>query len=192
MTNTTAAPITPVRRTVSVSWTPEAAFGHFTEKFAAWWPRSSHSIGGKKVVRITFECQVGGQIIEELSDGRRFLWGTITAFERPHRVAFTWHPSMEADKAQDVEIRFTPEGSGTMVELISTGWERLGANAGKMRKGYDIGWGSVLDAYAGRWSMMIPIFKVMSGVQRFWLKLTGRLDQEINASGGRLPDRAGA
>jgi hypothetical protein len=39
---------------------------------------------------------------------------------------------------------------------------------------------------------MIPIFKVMSGVQRFWLKLTGRLDQEINASGGRLPDRAGA
>jgi uncharacterized protein YndB with AHSA1/START domain len=184
-----AAPVAPVRRRVTVSWTLEAAFRRFTEEFAEWWPRASHSIGGKQVARITFECRVGGQIIEELHDGRRFLWGTVTAFERPHRVAFTWHPSMEPDQSQDVELRFTPEGAGTLVELISTGWERLGPDAAKLRKGYDIGWGSVLDAYAGRWSVVIPMFKVMSGVHRTWLRLTGRLESEINKSGGRLPDR---
>jgi uncharacterized protein YndB with AHSA1/START domain len=189
MTQSTSAPVAPVRRTVTVSWTPEAAFRHFTDEFADWWPRSSHSIGGKLVARIIFECHVGGQIIEELQDGRRFLWGTVTAFDRPHRVVFTWHPSMESDQAQDVEMRFTPAGNGTLVELISTGWERLGPDAAKMRKGYDIGWGSVLDAYAGRWSVVIPLFKVMSGARRSWLKVTGKLEQEINASGGRLSDR---
>lgn len=190
MTPVAAPPVAPVRRTVSVSWTPEEAFRRFADEFAVWWPRASHSIGGPRVATITFDGRVGGQITEELRDGRRFLWGTVTAFERPHRLAFTWHPSMEADKAQDVELRFTAEGSGTLVELISTGWERLGPNAAKMRKAYDIGWGSVLDAYAGRWSMVIPLFRVMSGAQRTWLKLTGRLEQEIDASGGRLPDRA--
>ena len=190
MTSPAAQLIDPIRRTVSVSWTADAAFRRFTDDFAAWWPRASHSIGGKQVARIVFECRVGGQIVEELADGRRFLWGTVTAFDRPNRVAFTWHPSMESEQAQDVEVRFTPEGDGTLVELISTGWERLGPNASKMRKGYNIGWGSVLDAYAGQWSMVIPLFRVMAGVQRAWLKLTGRLDREINASGGRLPDRS--
>lgn len=189
MTTRQEPPIAQVRRTVSVSWNPDAAFRHFTDEFATWWPRASHSIGGKRVARISFDCRVGGQIVEELTDGRRFLWGTITAFDRPNLVAFTWHPSMEPDQAQDVELRFTSVGSGTLVELISTGWERLGAGAAKMRNGYDIGWGSVLDAYTGRWSAVIPLFRIMSGVQRGWLKITGRLEQEINASGGRLPDR---
>lgn len=189
MSSPSPASIAPVRRTVLVSWSPDVAFRRFTDDFAAWWPRASHSIGGKQVASIAFECRVGGQIVEELVDGRRFLWGTVTGFERPTRVAFTWHPSMESDKAQDVEVRFTPEGEGTLVELISTGWERLGPDASKMRKGYDIGWGSVLDAYAGQWSLVIPLFRVMAGAQRSWLKVTGRLDQQINASGGRLPDR---
>jgi uncharacterized protein YndB with AHSA1/START domain len=189
MPSSTSTGIPPVQRSVSVSWTPDAAFRRFTAEFGAWWPRATHSIGGKAVARIVFECRVGGQIVEELRDGRRFLWGTVTAFEPPTRLAFTWHPSLGADAAQDVEIRFVPEGNGTRVELISTGWERLGTRARRMRKGYDVGWGSVLDAYAGRWTPMIPLFRVLSGVQRGWLRLTGRLEQEINASGGRLPDR---
>jgi uncharacterized protein YndB with AHSA1/START domain len=188
MTATSLPAIAPVRRTVLVSWDPATAFTHFTARFAEWWPRSSHSIGGAQVAHITFDCRVGGQIVEELRDGRRFLWGTLTAWEPRHRVAFTWHPSMEPDRAQDVEVVFRPTGNGTEVTLISTGWERLGDDARKMRKGYDIGWGSVLDAYAGRWSLVLPLFRVMSGVQRGWLRLTGRLDAEIEKSGGRLPD----
>lgn len=188
MTASSSTPVAPVRRTVLVSWDQATAFAHFTERFAEWWPRSSHSIGGKRVIRIAFDCRVGGQIVEELSDGRRFLWGTLTAWDPPHRVAFTWHPSMAPDKAQDVEVRFTPSGSGTEVVLVSTGWERLGADARKLRRGYDIGWGSVLDAYAGRFSAVIPLFRILSGMQRGWLRLTGRLEDQINRAGGRLPD----
>ncbi len=189
MTAKLAPPIPPVRRTVSVSWDPDTAFRRFTADFAEWWPRETHSIGGKLVKQIIFECRVGGGIIEELKDGRRFQWGRITAFEPPHRVSFIWHPSKDVAQAQDVDIRFVPEGTGTRVELISTGWERLGARGRRERKGYDIGWGSVLDVFAGRSSVAIVVFGIISRVMMLALKLTGKLDQAIDQAGGRLPAR---
>ena len=189
MTRQLDIPIPPVRRAISVSWDPAAAFHRFTAEFGDWWPRATHSIGGKRVERIVFECWVGGGIIEELNDGRRFQWGKVTEFEPPHRVSFTWHPSREESQAQDVEIRFTPEGSGTRVELSSTGWERLGVKGGRARKGYNIGWGSVLDVFAGRRSAAIVIFGLISGAMTLALRLTGKLEQAIDQAGGRLPAR---
>lgn len=190
MTANPESPITPVRRSVSVSWDPEAAFRRFTEGFASWWPSATHSIGGDRVQRIGFECRVGGLITEELKDGRRFQWGKVTAWAPPHRVAFTWHPSREESQAQDVELRFVPEGEGTRVELVSTGWERLGTKARATRKGYDIGWGSVLDVYAGRRSGAFVAFAILSGAFTFFLKITGRLELSIDRAGGRMPAKS--
>lgn len=187
MTASVATPIPPIHRSIDVSWNPDAAFRRFTTDFAKWWPHSSHSVGGKLVKQIVFECQSGGRIYEELKDGRRFLWGKITAWDPPKRVAFTWHPSMEASMAQDVEVRFNAEGTGTQVELISSGWERLGEKGKGMRKGYDLGWGSVLSTYADRWSLVMLIFTAISRALTLGLRLTGRLDAEINKAGGKMP-----
>jgi uncharacterized protein YndB with AHSA1/START domain len=170
-----------------VSWDPETAFRRFTAQFAEWWPWRTHSIGGKKVKHIIFECRPGGWIVEELVDGRRFKWGEIAAFDPPTRVAFTWHPSRDESQAQDVEIRFFPEGTGTRVELTSWGWERLGARAGRERKGYDIGWGSVLEVFAGRRSFAFVVFTAISTLLTLVLRLTGRLEASIDRAGGRLP-----
>jgi uncharacterized protein YndB with AHSA1/START domain len=180
-------PILAVRRAVSVSWDPETAYRRFTADFGTWWPSATHSIGGKKVKRIIFECRVGGRIIEELVDGRRYQWGKVTAVEPPHKVAFTWHPSREETEAQDVEVSFVPEGAGTRVELVSTGWERLGTRARRERKGYEIGWGSVLDVYAGRSGVAMFVFGFISGVLTLFLRLTGKLERSIDQAGGRLP-----
>lgn len=150
MTGKLQTPIPPVRRSVLASWDPETTFHRFTAGFAEWWPRDTLSVGGKLVKQIIFECRVGGGIIEELKDGRRYQWGRVTAFDPPHRVSFIWHPSRESEEAQDVDLRFIPDGSGTRVELVSTGWEKLGSRARRERKGYDIGWRSVLDVYAER------------------------------------------
>lgn len=186
----TPPPIPPVRRTVSVSWDPETAFRRFTAEFAEWWPRTTHSIGGRLVKEIVFECRVGGSIIEELADGRRYQWGRIVAFDPPHRVAFTWHPSEPETSAQDVEVLFHANGSGTLVELVATGWERLGDRARRTRRGYDIGWGSVLEVYAGRRNAAFVIFGIISTAMTGVLRLTGRLDRMIEEAGGRLPDRS--
>ncbi len=179
--------IPPVRRSILVAWDPEAAFRRFTEEFGSWWPSATHSIGGDRVLRIGFECRVGGLITEELKDGRRFQWGTVTAWDPPRRVAFTWHPSRDEAQAQDVEVRFVAEEKGTRVELLSSGWERLGTRARSARRGYDIGWGSVLDAYAGRKSATLALFAVLSGGVTWYLKITGRLESTIDRAGGRLP-----
>lgn len=176
----------PIRRSVRVSWDPDTAFRRFTEEFGAWWPASTHSIGGPRLLRVVFECRVGGLIYEELKDGRRFQWGRVVAWEPPHRVAFTWHPSHEESKAQDVEVTFRPDGTGTNVELGSAGWERFGARARIARRGYDLGWRGILDVFARRPSMAAAIPAGISHAVTLALRVTGRLDAAIDKAGGRI------
>jgi uncharacterized protein YndB with AHSA1/START domain len=54
----------------------------------------------------------------------------------------------DAEAATEVEVRFTPDGAGTRVELEHRGWERLGATAAESREGYNGGWNEVLARYA--------------------------------------------
>jgi hypothetical protein len=173
---------------VDVSWDQVAAFRRFTADFESWWPIATHSIGGTLVARIVFQCREGGGIIEELYDGRRFQWGTVTRWDPPHAVGFTWHPSKDASTAQDVEVTFTPVGAVTRVELTSSGWERRGAKGRRERNGNSIGWGSVMATYAGQRSIALVVFAVISAALRFVLRLTGRLNGMIDAAGARLPD----
>ena len=153
----------PIRRSVTVSWDPPAAFRRFTADFGSWWPWRSHSIGGARVKRVVFEPRVGGLIFEEHQDGRRFQWGRVLALDPPHSVKFTWHPSRAPETAQEVELRFVPEAGGTRVELVSDKWENWGKNAARARRGYDLGWGYVLNFWAGR---RTPGMLLMDGLAR--------------------------
>jgi uncharacterized protein YndB with AHSA1/START domain len=183
-----SARLPPIERSIAVPWTQEAAFKRFTADFGKWWPTATHSIGGNRVARIVFECRVGGRIIEELKDGRRYLWGTLHAWEPPHRVAFSWHPSKDAATAQDVEVTFTAEpDGGTRVVLISAGWEKLGPAAKRERRAYSLGWGGILDVFAERRTFAVVVFGLLSHAVTLFLKSTGRLEQEIDRAGGRMP-----
>lgn len=182
----TDANLPPIVRTISVSWSPEEAFRRFTADFARWWPAHTHSIGGKCVKRIVFECKVGGLIFEEHQDGRRFQWGEVRAWDPPRGLRFTWHPSRDQATAQDVALTFHPEGTGTRLELVSSGWERWGKGAPRARRGYDLGWGGVLNVWAGRRTMgmraMDGLMAVMSLVQLF----RGGRAAAIARAGGEL------
>ncbi len=162
MTRKEADAVAPIRRSVVVSWSPEAAFQRFTADFAKWWPSMALSIGGRRVKQVVFECRVGGSIYEEHYDGTRFLWGTVSVLEPPKRVAFTFHSSRAASDAQDIEVTFLPDGTGTRVELLSTGWEKLGAKARQAHGGYKLSWKAALDGYAGRSTGMLFFFNAMS------------------------------
>jgi hypothetical protein len=100
--------------------------------------------------------RVGGEIVESIRGGRESHWGTITAWEPPTRVAFTWHPGRTPESATRVEVRFVPDGTGTRVELVHSGWEAMGDLAKTARNGYPIGWAYVLRLYGGlRWSPVV-------------------------------------
>ena len=143
----------PIRKCIVVPWTAEAAFRRFTEEIGSWWPTRSHSVGGRDTETVVFEGRVGGRIYERIRGGTDSTWGTVTAWEPPTRVAFTWHPGSKPDMAQSIEVRFLaagPDGAHTRLELTHSGWERFGALASRVRGGYSIGWGYVLRFWAGR------------------------------------------
>jgi uncharacterized protein YndB with AHSA1/START domain len=140
-----------VRRSVTVSRTTEDAFRLFTEGIATWWPLESHSIGkdGVDPETVVLEGRTGGRMYERMADGDEAHWGTILAWEPPHRVVISWELRPERP-ATEVEVRFSPEGDGTRVELEHRGWERLGEQADEARSSYVTGWEYVLGRYAER------------------------------------------
>ncbi|HEY7450461.1 MAG TPA: SRPBCC family protein [Vicinamibacterales bacterium] len=175
MTNTSAAsPFSPIVKVVTVRATPEQAFRRFTQEIGVWWPLKSHSVGEDQAETVVMEGRVGGRIVERIRDGREVVWGTITAWEPPRRVAFTWHPGQAPATAQDVDVRFAPAGERTRVELEHRGFERLGAQARRARRGYPIGWAYVLGLYANQrgpfmW-LVGGLTTILMGLQRLRAK----------------------
>lgn len=185
--NPDSAAYPPIHRTVRVKAPPEAAFRRFTAEMASWWPLKSHSVGQHDSENVVMEERAGGRIVERIRDGRECVWGTITAWDPPRRVAFTWHPGDEPARAQDIEVRFTPEGDRTRVDLQHGGFERLGALAKRAHRGYPIGWAYVLGRYAGqRGPFMLfvtAITAAMMGSMRLKARLTGKTEASASESG---------
>jgi len=138
-----------VRKSVVVSLPPEQAFELFTERKTDWWPYESHAASGEKPERVVYEKRVGGRVFDRLSDGRENQWATVLAWEPPHRVVIEWNVN-PANPATELEVRFTPEGAGTRVDLEHRGWERYGESAQESFGSYDTGWDLVLGRYVER------------------------------------------
>ena len=146
--------VAPVRKSVVVNATVEHAFAVFTEDFDGWWPRSHH-IGKSPMKRAIIEPRTGGRCYTEQEDGTDCDWGQVLAWDPPHRLVIAWQITpqwgYEPDlaKSSEVEIRFTPHGTGTRVDLEHRHFERHGEGGAAMRTGVDSpnGWGDLLSQY---------------------------------------------
>jgi len=142
------AAIEPVRKTVTVPASPQRAFELFTAGISEWWPLATHSVGQDQAAGVVFGEGVGGEITESLADGTASVWGTVTRWEPPRLVAYTWHAGTPAAEASSVEVTFTPGGPGeTVVQLVHSGWEQRPDGA-QARAGYETGWDPVIASYA--------------------------------------------
>jgi uncharacterized protein YndB with AHSA1/START domain len=137
-----------LRKSIVVQRPVDDAFRVFTEGMGDWWPFGGHSIFDDQGETVVFEPRVGGRVYERSTSGEEAVWGTLTAWEPPRRLAMTWHPGREEETAQDLEVRFSTEGNGTRVDLVHTGWERLGDRMAEISGHYDEGWEFVLGRYA--------------------------------------------
>ena len=140
--------IAPVHKQVTVPCSAERAFQAFTAEIGQWWPLETHGVGGDDATGVSLEGRVGGLIREHLRDGSAAVWGTVTAWEPPNRVAFTWHPGRDPEHPTYVEVRFIEEGGNTRVELEHTAWEQWD-DAETARASYDNGWNPVLARLSG-------------------------------------------
>ena len=144
MTSVVEFAVPPVVKMVSVRAAPAQAFDYFVRDLARWWPLAQFHTGPDPV-DCAIEPRAGGRVFERAADGRETLWGTVLAYEPPHRLSFTWIVGLSAELAQLIEIRFVPQGNGTRVELTHSGWEKLGDAAAALREGYDRGWATLIE-----------------------------------------------
>ena len=80
-------PVPPIIKTVTVRAAPVRAFALFADDFARWWPLArTHT--GPDPVDCAIEPRVGGRVFERAADGRETPWGTVLAYDPPHRLAF--------------------------------------------------------------------------------------------------------
>jgi uncharacterized protein YciI/uncharacterized protein YndB with AHSA1/START domain len=135
----------PIRRQILVDADPATAFDVFTTRLGRWWPLATHSVHGMHGAggAVAF---AGGQLIEQSAAGERVVWGTVTRWEPPAALAFTWHPGYPEDRASQVEVTFSAAGEQTLVTLTHSGWEAF-ADPAAARANYGQGWPAVLAAY---------------------------------------------
>jgi uncharacterized protein YndB with AHSA1/START domain len=139
---------TAVRKSVVVNRSVEDAFRVYTEQVGSWWPfEKTHSVAEGDVETVILEGREGGRFYERTKSGDKHVWGTVLAWEPPQRVVYSWHPGRGEDTAQEVEITFTPTGDGTRVDLVHSGWEKLGERMEAAVTEYTAGWDRVLGHY---------------------------------------------
>jgi uncharacterized protein YndB with AHSA1/START domain len=113
----------PIRQSVHVDCPPEDAFRLFTEGFAEWWPLRSCSVGEEYCA---IEPWVGGRIFERTLRGDEHDWGTVTVWDPPGRIEFTWDPGGRREEKETVTVDFDVEGKGTRVTLTHRNWHWSG------------------------------------------------------------------
>ncbi len=152
-----------VRKAVRVNLPVHQAFSIFVEQMETWWP-ATHHIGKTPFEAIFVEPRVGGRWYERDAEGNLNDWGTVLAWDPPHRVTLSWHvgpghdsPDWVCDpdmaKASEVEISFAEEAPGiTLVQLEHSKLERHGDGYEKLRDVFDGpgAWQAILALYVQR------------------------------------------
>jgi uncharacterized protein YndB with AHSA1/START domain/uncharacterized protein YciI len=136
--------VPPIRREVLVDAGPGLAFEVFTARIGAWWPVADLSVHGAGSA-VSFD---GSRLVERSPAGQEAVWGTVTRWEPPHALAFTWHPGAVPERASHVTVTFAAAGEQTLVTLEHGGWE-IFADPAAARAEYDHGWPPVLARFAG-------------------------------------------
>jgi uncharacterized protein YndB with AHSA1/START domain len=148
MRATTPAPET-IRKEVRVEAPPATAYRVFTQDMSGWWPFASHSVYGSESTEALLEAAPGGRWFERTPDGRESVWGTVVEADPPVRLLMTFHPGRRPEDAEPmhVEIRFTRDGTGTLVTLEHHGWQNCSPEQLAEFEGYEQGWEFVLGRY---------------------------------------------
>lgn len=136
----------PIEIAFVVPCSAEQAFSLWAEQPSRWWP-PSHSVSGEPGLTVTFEPRAGGRVYERSTAGVEHDWGTVLAWEPPHRLAYRWHLRQDAADATSVEITFSPCAAGTAVRIVHAGWERLGAKGPDLQQRNRRGWAGLLPRY---------------------------------------------
>lgn len=142
-----------IRVTTFVDVAPLDAFEVFTTETDLWWRRGPRYRFGSGTGTLQF---AGGRLIETFADGEVHLVGEVLVWRPGERLVFEWRGrNFRGDERTEVEVRFEPQGRGTLVTLEHRGWAAL-PDDHPVRHGLDdprfidvIGrwWGEIVGSY---------------------------------------------
>jgi DNA-binding transcriptional ArsR family regulator len=142
-----------VTKTVRVDAPLAVAFEVFIGQ--AWWPVATHHLAHPAGVEVVLEPFQGGRWYERDADGIETDWGTVLAWQPPHRLLLTWQVSAEWTYEEDpgrgsqIEVTFTAEGPRTTsVSLAHRHLEGYGPESERMRRILDKKGGEPMEAFA--------------------------------------------
>lgn len=146
-------PVEGLRFETIVPADPSTVFRRFTIELSGWWPRAFTWSGEQLLVDIGMQPGPGGHLYEIGPHGLRLDWGRVLTWRQPEQVAFSWQigpdrvPQPDADRATEVDVRFTAAGTGTVVVLSHDGWERHGEQGAVYRAGMATAWPRALEQF---------------------------------------------
>jgi len=107
--------VTSTKVSVSVAVKPDVAFRAFTDELDLWWVRGPiNYFDSGRAIAMRCEHGVGGRLVEvyDEASGEGLELAYITAWEPPTRLA--WKSSLDD---VEIDVRFTPDDSGTEVTV---------------------------------------------------------------------------
>jgi uncharacterized protein YndB with AHSA1/START domain len=118
------------RVSVTVALPPHQAFEVFTQEIDRWWRRGiKFRQSNSSSSMLCMEPKVGGRLFESFDvNGRSHVLevGRVRVWEPPRAVNFTWRNANFAPHEQtQVDVRFEPAGSGTLVTVTHSGLASL-------------------------------------------------------------------
>lgn len=128
---------------------PAQAFDVFVQQMDVWWPRRgvfpySFAPETTRPLRIRFEARMGGRYYETFADDSEYLIGTISVWNRPLELAYSWRdPTWQG--STNIRLRFDPASEGTRVTYAQDGFASAGVPW--LIPYYQIGCGQTLSAY---------------------------------------------
>jgi len=132
----TEAVLTPVTCTVEIDAPRKRVFELFVtpEELVKWWPDA-----------VDFEAHEHGRIRLEF-EGRGDVSGTVTTYDPPRALGFTWVRGVAPDVVTQVDVAFSElDDGGTRVELRHTGWQAVPDDqVAEWRAIHEAGWNHFL------------------------------------------------
>lgn len=108
------------------------AFRIFTEEINAWWRGGMRYRIGRKRSVVHLEPKLGGRLFEsfETAAGEKVVeTGRVLCFEPPQRLVLEWRAvNFAPSERTEVEVRFEPSPSGTLVTVCHRGWSKIRAD----------------------------------------------------------------
>ena len=139
--------IEPLRLSYEIRCSAEHAFDVWTTRLSNWWPKG-HSASGNPDTVVVFEPRLGGRIFERTPDGAEIDWGEVTLWSPPHALGYLWHIARDRSDATTVELTFVDLGDGTTrLDIVHSGWERLGAEGPVWREANTNGWNALMPRF---------------------------------------------